>query len=285
MEKEMFERILEVAKNDERVRAVYMNGSRANPSIDRDRWQDYDIAYVVTETASFLKDKDWIAVFGEAAIVQEPDSNDLGWGIDHDFSRSYGWLMLLKDGVRIDLHIIVPQAALEEYMADTLTVPLLDKDHILPEIPPANDSGYWVKKPTRQQYDGCCNEFWWCLNNVAKGIVRDQLSYAMRMYIQVVHIELEHMLDWYIGMQHHFQVSTGMWGKYFKKHLPAEWYDMFVHTYADSDYEHLWHAIFTACALFRLAAQNVGEVLRYPYNRQDDDNMMEYLRAMRSGEM
>ena len=30
-EKEMFELILRVVKADERIRAVYMNGSRANP--------------------------------------------------------------------------------------------------------------------------------------------------------------------------------------------------------------------------------------------------------------
>lgn len=284
-EKEMFDLILGVAENDERIRAVYMNGSRANPSVEKDHWQDYDIVYVVTETASFLEDTEWIAVFGEAALVQQPDSNDLGWGIEHDFSRSCGWLMLLKDGVRIDLHILVLQAALEEYASDTLTVPLLDKDQILPAIPPANDSGYWVKKPTRQQYDGCCNEFWWCLNNVAKGIVRDQLPYAMRMYIQVVHTELEHMLEWYIGWQNQFQVSTGMWGKYLKKYLPADWYDQLLHTYADGSCERLWDAVFASCDLFRLAARSVGDGLGFSYNRQDDENMMRYLQAMRSGEL
>ncbi|WP_431602538.1 aminoglycoside 6-adenylyltransferase [Ruminiclostridium papyrosolvens] len=31
-EQEMFDLILDVAKADERIRAVYMNGSRANPN-------------------------------------------------------------------------------------------------------------------------------------------------------------------------------------------------------------------------------------------------------------
>ena len=50
-EKEMFELILGVAKRDERVRAVYMNGSRANPNVKKDLFQDYDIVYAVMETA------------------------------------------------------------------------------------------------------------------------------------------------------------------------------------------------------------------------------------------
>jgi aminoglycoside 6-adenylyltransferase len=108
-EQEMFELILAVAKADERIRAVYMNGSRANPNVDKDKYQDYDIVYVVTETESFLTDKSWISIFGDIAIVQEPDSNDLGWGQNADYSRSYCWLMLFKDGTRIDLHIQIKE--------------------------------------------------------------------------------------------------------------------------------------------------------------------------------
>jgi hypothetical protein len=47
-EKEMLDLILGVAKADTRIRAVYMNGSRANPKVPKDKNQDYDIVYVVT---------------------------------------------------------------------------------------------------------------------------------------------------------------------------------------------------------------------------------------------
>lgn len=56
-EKEMYDLILDIAKRDERIRAVYMNGSRANPNIKKDIFQDYDIVYVVTETKTFIEDK------------------------------------------------------------------------------------------------------------------------------------------------------------------------------------------------------------------------------------
>lgn len=107
-EQEMLNLILDIAKSDERIRSVYMNGSRVNPNVEKDNFQDYDIVYVVSETDPFLTDKSWISVFGEIAIVQEPDYNDLVWGTEPDFSKSYGWLMLFKDGSRIDLRIILP---------------------------------------------------------------------------------------------------------------------------------------------------------------------------------
>ncbi|CAG9613824.1 hypothetical protein BACCIP111899_03043 [Bacillus rhizoplanae] len=90
-EKEMFDLILGVAKKDERIRAVYMNGSRTNPNAAKDIFQDYDIVYVVTETASFIKDKTWIHIFGDLLMIQEPDKNDKSVGMDMDFDRSYGY--------------------------------------------------------------------------------------------------------------------------------------------------------------------------------------------------
>ena len=281
-EQEMFDLILSIAKVDERIRAVYMNGSRANPNLKKDRYQDYDIVYVVNETASFLEDKNWISVFGDIAIMQEPDSNDLGWGQNADYSRSYGWLMLFKDGNRIDLHIKIKEAMYEEYTSDSLTVPLLDKDNILPPIAPASDKGYWIQKPTKLKYVDCCNEFWWCLNNVAKGIVRDQLPYSMRMYNDIVHVELDKMLEWYIGIKTEFSISVGMWGKYFKEFLPTEVYELYTKTY--SNYENLWTAVFAGCELFHTVASVVGKHFGYAYNQSDEDSMMEYLMKMRNSE-
>lgn len=280
-EKEMFDLIIGIANADERIRAVYMNGSRANPSVNKDSFQDYDIVYVVNETESFLADKNWIAVFGELAIVQEPYSNDMGWGIGHDVSRSYAWLILFKDGNRIDLHIMIKDLALKNYLSDPLTVLLLDKDHFLPEIPAANDKDYWIERPTVEKYRGCCNEFWWCLNNVAKGIARKQLPYAMRMYTEIVHVELEKMTGWYIGINHDFSVTTGMWGKYFKKYLVPELYTQYVKTYSDGDYNDFWTAIFNACELFGILAPKVGEYFNFPYIKSEEENILEYLKCLK----
>ena len=276
-EQEMFDLILNVAKTDERIRAVYMNGSRTNPNVKKDRYQDYDIVYVVTETKSFLENKHWISVFGDIAMFQEPDLNDLGFGEQHDFSRSYAWLMLFQDGNRLDLGIEIKEKTLEGFSDDRLTITLLDKDNCLPQIPPPTDEGYWVKKPTEAQYISCCNNFWWCLNNVAKGIARDELSYAMWMFNSPVRDMLVMMLEWYIGIHTDFSISAGKLGKYFKMHLPTELYEMYAATYSDSDYRHLWTAIFTACELFRTIAPVVSEPLGYRYNQSEDTNMTMFL--------
>ena len=53
-EEEILTLIINVAKTDERIRAVLLNGSRANPNITKDKFQDFDIVYIVNEIKTFL---------------------------------------------------------------------------------------------------------------------------------------------------------------------------------------------------------------------------------------
>ncbi len=59
-ETQMLELIRNTALEDERIRAAWLEGSRANPNVPRDIFQDYDVVYVVNETESFREDKHWI---------------------------------------------------------------------------------------------------------------------------------------------------------------------------------------------------------------------------------
>ena len=104
-EKEMIDLILDTARKDERIRAVYMNGSRTNPNAPKDLFQDYDIVYVVRETLPFIKDTTWIDRFGERLYMQLPEQTGLLLGYEADLANCYGWLMQFTDGNRIDLHV------------------------------------------------------------------------------------------------------------------------------------------------------------------------------------
>jgi aminoglycoside 6-adenylyltransferase len=281
-EKEMLDLIVGVANKDERIRAVYMNGSRTNANAPKDIFQDYDIVYVVKETASFIKDEKWIHIFGNLLMIQEPDKLDKFIGIDRDFDRSYGYLMLFTDGNRIDLHIETIDSMMEGYVSDKLTVPLLDKDNILPLIPPPTDIDYHVKKPSEAKYNSCTNNFWWCLQNVAKGIWRDELLYSKLMFEYTTRVSLDEMVSWWIGTKHNFQVSAGKMGKYFKNFLPESYWEMYKGTYSDSDDQNFWNSIFLTCELFRILSKDVAKSLDFTYPIEDDENMTQYLKQVRN---
>lgn len=278
----MHELILNVAKGDNRIRAVYMNGSRANPKVKKDILQDYDIVYVVTKTGLFIEDEAWIHVFGELIMLQEPNRMDLAAGLEVDVSRSYSYLMLFTDGNRIDLHIETKEAMLEQYGKDSLTIPLLDKDGILPEIPFASDHSYYVKEPTAIRYFHVCNEFWWCQQNVAKGIWRKEIPYAKNMAETIVRPMLDEIVSWWIGMNHNFQVSSGKMGKYFREYLPEEYWDMYRQTYGDSSDENMWQSLFMMNDLFRLLGEEIAKQQNLSYPAEDDIKMTKYLKRLRS---
>lgn len=54
-EAEMYRLLMDAAEADDRILAVYMNGSRTNVNVPADIFQDYDIVYVVRETGSLLR--------------------------------------------------------------------------------------------------------------------------------------------------------------------------------------------------------------------------------------
>jgi aminoglycoside 6-adenylyltransferase len=66
-------------------------------------------------------------------------------------------------------------------------------------------------------------------------------------------------------------------GKYFKKFLDKDLWEMYYKTYSDGDCEHLWESIFIACDLFRKVGLKVGEHFQYNYPHEDDKNMTNYL--------
>jgi aminoglycoside 6-adenylyltransferase len=284
-EKEMFDLIIGTAKKDERIRAVLIEGSRADPNAPKDQYQDYDINFFVRETKPFIDDRSWLTAFGTPLIVQEPEwvDNVTGWFGDekHDFERWYSWLVLFDDGNRIDFSFN-PINITEHFEKNgEPVIVLLDKDGILPEYPEPSDKVYRVRKPNQDIYSACCNEFWWCLNNVAKGIARDELPYAMNMYNTIIRNMLHKMLEWHIGVNTDFSVSAGKDGKYFKRYLPQEVYARYAATYSGSDYNNFWKAVFYACGLFRDAALVVARSLGFKYNQAEEDGMMKYLNSVK----
>ena len=144
-EKEMIDLILDTARKDERIRAVYMNGSRTNPNAPKDLFQDYDIVYVVRETLPFIKDITWIDRFGERLYMQLPEQTGLLLGYEADLANCYGWLMQFTDGNRIDLHVQSIPYAQQAIRTDRLCKILLDKDGLLPAMR-ADGCGFLGKK-------------------------------------------------------------------------------------------------------------------------------------------
>jgi len=274
-EQEMFDLIINVAKKDERVRAVFMNGSRTNQNAKKDIFQDYDIEYVVKETKSFREDKSWIDQFGERLYMQYPEGNSFFPG---DVENCYGWLMQFTDGNRLDLTVSTLTQALKDIRVDKLCKILLDKDKCLPDISEATDEDYWVKKPTECQFLDACNQFWWCLNGVAKGLWREEVPYVMDMLNHAVRPWLILLLGWKIGFATNFEVSTGKSGKYMYRWLKEDEWNAFLKTYPAGAVKDIWEAVFIMCDLFNDIAKEVSFIMNVKYNEVEANNSLKFLK-------
>lgn len=277
-EEEMYKLILDIAKNDKDILAVYMNGSRTNKNVPRDIFQDYDIVYVVKETNRYIMDKKWIEKFGEILFMQYPDENP---DYLNDKENFYGWLMQFKDGNRLDLHVESVEHAKKYISCDKLCKVLLDKDKVLPEVVPATDEDYWIKKPNEIQFLCTCNEFWWCLDNVAKGLWREEITYVQDMVNFHVRKQLEKLLSWKVGILTEFSVCAGKSAKYLNKYLQKEEWTRYLNTYFNCDINSAWNAVMDMCDLFEETAIYVGCELNYKYNHEEADNCRAYLEHCR----
>ncbi|MED0964482.1 aminoglycoside 6-adenylyltransferase [Bacillus paramycoides] len=277
-EKEMLDLIINTAKEDERIRAVIMNGSRVNPNVKKDCFQDYDIIYVVKEIQSFTCDHSWIKRFGEIMIVQMPEEMSL---VPADEDGKFPYLMQFTDGNRIDL-MLVPMDLINNFIGqDSLSKLLLDKDDCIGEFPPASDKDYIIKKPSEKEFLDCCNEFWWCSTNVAKGLWREELSYVKGMLDVPVRDMLIVMLEWHIGMKTGFIVNTGKFGKHFEQYFEKDMWEQFKKTFSNAEYENIWESFFIMGDLFREVANEIANAYGYRYPQGDDDKVTSYLKHVR----
>jgi aminoglycoside 6-adenylyltransferase len=277
-ENEMMDLILDAAKNDERIRAVVINGSRADDFIlYKDKYQDYDIVYLVTDFQYFVDNRNWIDIFGARIMLEMPTYQDVE---PSDYNGYFNYQMLFTDGNRIDL-TFASLDKIHEIAKDEVGRVLLDKDNRFTSVEYDNSKKYFVKKPSKKDFENKCNTFWWSTQNIAKGIKRKELPYVMKMF-NWVRDDLDDIISWHIGMNNDYNVSSGKMGRYFVKYLDNDIWKKYVSTFPSGEYDEIWSALFFMCGLFQQLATKIADEYSYEYPHQDDKLMTEHLYRLRN---
>lgn len=266
-EKEMYDLILDCAKSDERIRLVTLEGSRTNPTIPDDEFKDYDISYFVTDMDSFQSDDMWLDYFGPRLMLQKPEAMTL---YPPTLGNWFSYLILFEDGNKLDLTLI-PIEEKDTYFtnSDGLVAILLDKDENNPEITPT-DEQYWIQPPTSKTYDDCINEFWWVSTYVAKGLVRDEILFAIDHLNSIIRPALLQMMAWEIGSRQGYTFSLGKNYKFIDKHLPDEQWQQMLSTYQTRTITETWQSLFTVQELFRTYSHKVATQNNFVYPDYDE---------------
>lgn len=277
-EKEIMQLILNKAKQDERIRACYLNGSRADENATHDKYCDYDIVYVVDDIRSFTNNPKWVDYFGERLIMQTPDD----WyshPYDYDGTNPYGYLMQFIDGNRIDL-TLVDVSNISRINAEKDMEPrriLLDKDGRIELYDVLAGDIYNITPPTEKEYFDICNEFWWLTTNIVKGICREELHYVKVMMEQYERDMLLKMLSWKIGIEHDFNVSIGKCHKYLKRYLSDAELIRFMNLYPNGTYSDIKEKLFLSFNFFEELAEMVATHFDFEYRKNEAMNVRNYV--------
>lgn len=274
------EKIVNFARIDERIRAVLLNGSRANPNVSPDKYQDFDIAFIVKDFGSFVIDRNWINASGKPVLQQLPDEMELGKDPDEK-NVSFGFLMIFEDHNRVDLTLFPYEKFKTHFKTDSLTIVLIDKDKLFGNISEPSDKDYRITKPTQREFCEVCNEFWWCVTNVAKGLKREEIIYAKDMLENVVRPMFWQVIEWNIGSENNFKVSVGKSGKFAKKFMTASLYQDILKTYSNADSENNWNALEIMVRIFTKEQKKLAKELNLEINREETENSMKYIKKIR----
>lgn len=270
--------VLDFARQDSRVRAVLLNGSRANPKATPDRLQDFDIVFIVDDLESFTIDHSWTDIFGEKIIFQLPDEMNLGNGNHNEEKISFSYLMLFKDKNRIDLTLFPLQKIEPHFVPDSLTIIWLDKDNLFKEFPEPGDSDYFIQKPTEKDFLDNCNEFWWVSTYVVKGLLRNEIIYAKEMLERFVRPMFMSVIEWKIGIENNFNVSSGKAGKFIQSYVGDNFYKKILTTYSNFETEANWRSLLLMTEIFQQTSNFVANKLGFSINKTEEQNTMTYLK-------
>ena len=261
-EAQMLRLILQTAKSL-KVEAVAMSGSRTDAKAPKDEFQDYDVVYIVDDFDNLTSDLSWLDQFGTRIIEQH---NVLG------NRRLY--LMLFEDGNRIDL-TLCPTEYIQEWVDSESRFTVLEDKKGLFEPYFPSPQRFWTSPASAIDFEKACNEFWWVLAYVVKGICRKQAIYATDHLYGICQQELLKVLAWRVAADKGM-IDIGKNYKYLFNYLPAEKEREFSNLLDFSSLDKNTQSLLATMQLFHQEAQILAQKMGFDYDMEVAEKMIEY---------
>lgn len=279
-ENELMDLIMKKAMEDDRIRAVAMDGSRANKNAVHDKYSDFDIVYYVTDVCEFTRDKSWINYFGDILIVQNP----MDWyshPYDYEGYETFVYLIQFADGNRIDLSIVDIRNIEKEIHNNEPRLVLLNKDNFKELIPIDSEEEFFIKPPTKMEFYNTSNEFRWLSIYISKGLCREEFYYAKYSYEVLIMEMFMKMLNWKIGIEQEFNVTTGAHYKYLKRFLSEEEMKRLQGIFPNGEYEDMWDKLFLMYDYFDELETEVAKHFNFVCDKDERKRVRDFLEKRR----
>lgn len=271
------------AETNDDIRVMLLTSSLVNPVAPVDEFSDLDIEFAVKDLPAFLKDDSWLANFGNiiAVIVENEDAFD---GI-HAMR-----MVFYEDYSKVDFKLFSIPNFLKEAAKPELSEDwdvgykvLIDKDDLTTGMLPPTYGATLIKQPSNETFQLKMLDFWWDMIYVAKCLLRDELFYAKYISEEVMRFNnLQVILEWYIGMQHNWEITTNKKGRLFKKYLSPEMWKKVEATFSGSNIEDNWRALFAYADLGSEIGPAIARQLGFNYPLELEQKIRAYLQKMKT---
>lgn len=269
--KEELKKLIEFAKNDPNIRALVLQGSFVNDSVSTDEFSDLDPLFYVKDVKRFTEHNTWKTYFGKPISFFHDE------GPSHDGNKWYTRLTLYEDGFKIDFGF--QSVDLAQYANEMkLYKVYLDKDQIVPSPNVVDHRKFYVTKPTEEEFLDRMNAFFFDSSYVVKSLIRGELFFEKYME-SVLQMKLRKLIEWYIGVKNDFKVNTGLYGRYFKRFLTEEEWDMLLQTYPNGQVATCSDALIATYEFVHYLGTFIAKALDFHYPKAHEQAMLQYCKT------
>ncbi len=260
---------MEMAKNDEKIRAALIVGSRARTEVPADEYSDLDLVAIVENPSAFLDDTDWLGKIGKHYLTFL-ENTAVGGGKERR--------VLFEEGLDVDIAFF-PVSALPELEQDPEPLGvfakgvrvLFDKDgtvtalvHQAPKNLPA------PQMPGSEEIRNAIHDFWYHAVLAAKKIRRGELldaksicdSYMKHLLMQLVRTQTK--------LNKGLAFDTWHGNRFFEKWADPETVSAYKNLYGVYEEEDVWRALHNTMSFFRETAKDVCVKMDLHYPEEGD---------------
>lgn len=280
---EKLKSIIDWAANNQDISAVLLTSSLVNPLAPVDEFSDLDIEIVFEHNAGYISDNTWIQNFGTPIAMIEEDETHFG---DQHAMK----MVLYDDEVKVDFKLYSKHKFVEQIIQNQLPEDwdigykvLIDKNGITQKMHKPTYRVSIIKKPTEKDFQQTVKDFWWDTTYVAKCLKRDEIFYAKFMSETIIRTAyIIPIIEWYIAVQHDWNITTNKHGRLFKKYLSADMWRKTEETFSGSNIEDNWNALFAMTGLVSKIGIQLAEELGYQYPTKLETDIQNYLNSLRN---
>ncbi len=273
------EKIINWANSKDEIRALILSGSLTAKG-KKDELSDYDIAVFGTDFY-FINNDNWLNEIQNYWVC----IHDKFQFLDYEIPTR---LTIFDTYFKVDFSFH-PLALLHEIVKNK-TLPddynigyqiLLDKDRLLNEIRKPSFKGFIVEKPNEKAFQENVNEFWFECYHVAKYLYRNDLWTAKSRDWATKEL-LRQMLEWQEASKREWNFSPKNCGKEMQTWLNEYDWQNLQYCFGKFDKQDSWQALLNTITLYKKAATEIADNLKYEYNQKLEANISQFIEELKN---